>query len=71
MKSYVFDTNGPRERDFHEETIAIDTGEADFRPTVTHFMISFDLFMIFAFFCSKLLVFVRDRDFDGENIIGF
>ena len=31
-----------REHDFHEETIAIDTRETNFRPTVTHFMISFD-----------------------------
>ena len=42
IKSDVFDTNGPRERDFHEETIAIDAGEPDFRPTVTHFMTFFD-----------------------------
>ena len=42
IKSEVFDTNGPRERDFHEKTIPIDTGEADFRPTVTHFMTFFD-----------------------------
>ena len=39
FKSDVFDTNGPRERDFHEKTIPIDTGETNFRPTVTHFMI--------------------------------
>ena len=39
IKSDVSDTNGPRKRDFHEETIPIDTGETDFRSTVTHFMI--------------------------------
>ena len=38
IKGYVFDTNGHRKRDFHEETVAIDTGETDFRSTVTHFM---------------------------------
>ena len=39
IKSDVSDTNGHRKRDFHEETIPIDTGETDFRSTVTHFMI--------------------------------
>ena len=50
IKSDVFDTNGPRERDFHEEAVAIDTGEADFRPTATHFM----TFFRFVFFCPKI-----------------
>ena len=43
VKSDVSDANGPRKHDFHEETIPIDTGEIDFRSTVTHFLI---LFMI-------------------------
>ena len=47
MKSDASDTNGPRKRDFHEETIPIDTGEADFRSAVTHFMISFSILIMF------------------------
>ena len=47
VKSDVPDANGPRKRDFHEETIPIDTGETDFRSTVTHFMICFTILSIF------------------------
>ena len=47
IKSDVSDTNGPRKRDFHEETIPIDTGETDFRSTVTHFM-TFLRFLLFS-----------------------
>ena len=35
IKSDAFDTNGPRERDFHKETIAIDTGDTDFAKSIT------------------------------------
>ena len=52
IKSDVFDTNGARERDFHEETIAIDTGETDFRSTVTHFM-NFSTFLYFSYFLQN------------------
>ena len=47
IKSDVSDANGHRKRDFHEETIPIDTGETDFRSTVTHFMICFARFLFF------------------------
>ena len=47
IKSDVSDANGHRKRDFHEETIPIDTGEIYFRSTVTHFMI----------FCAILIIF--------------
>ena len=36
IKSDASDANGPRKRDFHEETIQIGTGETDFRSTVTN-----------------------------------
>ena len=52
IQSDVSDTNGPRKRDFHEETIPIDTGETDFRSTVTHFMI---------FFCDSYHVLSQHR----------
>ena len=45
IKSCVFDTNGPRKRDFHEETIAIDTGETDFQCTGTNFMTFFQFLL--------------------------
>ena len=45
-KSYASDRKGHRKRDFHEETIPIDTGETDFRSTVTHFM-NFSHFCVF------------------------
>ena len=46
IKSDVSDANGPRKRDFHEEAMPIDTGETDFRSTVTHFMILFAIHII-------------------------
>ena len=49
IKSDVSDANGPRKRDFHEETIQIGTGETDFRSTVTHFM----TFLRFLWFLSQ------------------
>ena len=52
FKSYVSDTNGHRKRGFHEETIPIDTGETDFRSTVTHVMF---LFAILITFCHKTI----------------
>ena len=69
-----FFTNGPRECDFHEETIAIDTGETDFRSTATHFM-HFSTFLYFSNFLTfspnswnsyrVLMVFQRRR---GQEI---
>ena len=41
VKSYLSDINGHLKRDFHEETIAIESGEIDFRSTVTHFKFCF------------------------------
>ena len=67
LKSEVFDTNGPRERDFHEKTIPIDTGETNFRPTVTHFMIFFCFLNFYIFFVHFSLVFVGDREHRGAG----
>ena len=38
INSDLSDTNGYRKHHFHDETIAIETGETDFRSTVTHFI---------------------------------
>ncbi len=47
IKSDVSDANGPRKHDFHKESIPIDTGETNFRSTVTHFIICFAILTIF------------------------
>ena len=55
IKSDASDTNGPRKRDFHEETIAIDTGETDFQCTGTNFMTFFQ-FVLSNFVWLKFLL---------------